>query len=276
MPDVPVFRFAPSPNGLLHLGHAYSALYSSHWAERLGGIFLLRIEDTDKTRCTDAFEAQIYADLAWLGLTWGTPILRQSDNTNAYESALDHLGDMGLLYPCSCTRGDIRRAASAPQEGAPMHGPDGLVYPGTCRNKPGPYPQHGTRPRDVTLRLDMAQACLLGGLFGVGRGGQENDLLTFARIRDRGCRMHLVWPDRARAIFDHGEGDHLSANLGEAFHPAHDADAIILVHDANIARVVPAILGRLNNARCGRAHIAQHHIRTANAQLSAFLDPFDR
>ena len=148
-----ITRFAPSPTGQLHLGHAFSALLAFDMAQAAKGRFLLRIEDTDKTRCTDAFEAQIYADLAWLGLTWETPILRQSDNTTAYESALVHLGDMGLLYPCSCTRGDIRRAASAPQEGAPMHGPDGLVYPGTCRHRPWK-----DRTETDAVRLNMARA----------------------------------------------------------------------------------------------------------------------
>ena len=148
-----ITRFAPSPTGQLHLGHAFSALLAFDMAQAAKGRFLLRIEDTDKARCTDAFEAQIYADLAWLGLTWETPALRQSDNTTAYESALDHLGDMGLLYPCSCTRGDIRRAASAPQEGAPVHGPDGLVYPGTCRHR-----LWKDRTETDAVRLNMAHA----------------------------------------------------------------------------------------------------------------------
>lgn len=148
-----VTRFAPSPTGQLHLGHAYSALLAFDMARACGGRFLLRIEDTDTARCTDAFEAQIYDDLAWLGLTWETPVLRQSENMPAYDSALQRLGDMGLLYPCSCTRGDIRRAVSAPQEGAPMHGPDGLVYPGTCRHR------HWSERTDTdAVRLDMARA----------------------------------------------------------------------------------------------------------------------
>lgn len=130
-----VTRFAPSPTGQLHLGHAYSALLAHDMAQAADGRFLLRIEDTDTARCTDAFETQIYDDLSWLGLTWETPVLRQSDNTPAYDAAITRLGDMDLLYPCSCTRGDIRRAASAPQEGAPLLGPDGLIYPGTCRHR---------------------------------------------------------------------------------------------------------------------------------------------
>lgn len=148
-----VTRFAPSPTGPLHLGHAYSALLAHDTARAAGGRFLLRIEDTDTARCTSAFEAQVHDDLAWLGLTWETPVLRQSDNTKAYEAALTRLGEMGLLYPCSCTRGDIRRAASAPQEGAPLLGPDGLIYPGTCRHRPW-----ADRTNTDAVRLDMARA----------------------------------------------------------------------------------------------------------------------
>lgn len=146
-------RFAPSPTGQLHLGHAFSALLAFDMAQEAQGRFLLRIEDTDTARCTPAFEAQIYEDLTWLGLTWETPVLRQSDNTSAYETALTQLGDMGLLYPCSCTRGDIRRAMSAPQEGAPMHGPDGLIYPGTCRHR-----VWGDRTDTDAVRLNMSKA----------------------------------------------------------------------------------------------------------------------
>lgn len=146
-------RFAPSPTGPLHLGHAYSALLAFDMAKAAQGHFLLRIEDTDTARCTPAFEAQIYDDLAWLGLAWETPVLRQSDNTAAYQAALTRLGDMGLLYPCSCTRGDIRRAASAPQEGAPMHGPDGVIYPGTCRTR-----AWSDRTETDAVRLNMTRA----------------------------------------------------------------------------------------------------------------------
>lgn len=146
-------RFAPSPTGQLHLGHAYSALLAYDMAQAASGRFLLRIEDTDTARCTPAFEAQIYDDLAWLGLTWETPVLRQSNNTAAYDAAITHLGNLGLLYPCSCTRSDIRSAASAPQEGAPMHGPDGLIYPGTCRNR-----SWEDRKDSDAVRLNIARA----------------------------------------------------------------------------------------------------------------------
>ena len=148
-----ITRFAPSPTGPLHLGHAFSALTAHDMAKAAGGTFLLRIEDIDQSRARPAWEAQIFDDLAWLGLTWPTPIMRQSDRLPAYAEALDQLWDMDLLYPCTCTRRDIATAAAAPQEGAPL-GPDGIIYPGTCRARPKP----ARRPTDQALRLDVARA----------------------------------------------------------------------------------------------------------------------
>ncbi|MDJ0630344.1 MAG: tRNA glutamyl-Q(34) synthetase GluQRS [Rhodobacter sp.] len=131
-----VTRFAPSPTGPLHLGHAFSALTAFDRARARGGTMLLRIEDIDAERSRPEWEALIYDDLAWLGLDWPKPVMRQSDRLLAYRAALDRLVAMGLCFPCRCSRGDIRAALSAPQEGAPVHGPDGLVYPGTCRGRP--------------------------------------------------------------------------------------------------------------------------------------------
>ena len=146
-------RFAPSPTGQLHLGHAYSALLAFDMAQAAGGRFLLRIEDTDTARSQADFEAQIYDDLAWLGITWETPVLRQSENTAAYDASVEQLAGLNLLYPCACTRGDIRRAASAPQEGAPLLGPDGVVYPGTCRHR-----SWESRTDSDAVRLNMRKA----------------------------------------------------------------------------------------------------------------------
>ena len=148
-------RFAPSPTGPLHLGHAYSAMLAYDMAVKAGGAFLLRIEDIDQSRARPEWEAQIYDDLRWLGLNWPEPVMRQSDRQSAYDAALDQLWDAGCLYPCTCSRADIAAAASAPQEGAPLLGPDGVVYPGTCRQR---AKRTGPRPRGVTLRLDMAAA----------------------------------------------------------------------------------------------------------------------
>jgi len=122
-------RFAPSPTGLLHLGHAYAAMQAATAAGR-GGRFLLRLEDIDQGRCRAEFETAIYEDLAWLGLTWETPVRRQSEHFADYHVALEKLDHQDLLYPCFCTRQDIANAASAPHL---QSGPDGPLYPGTCR-----------------------------------------------------------------------------------------------------------------------------------------------
>lgn len=142
-------RFAPSPTGPLHLGHAYSALLAHDMARTANGTFLLRIEDTDTARARAAWEAQIYDDLTWLGLTWSQPVLRQSEHLKRYNAALMGLAARGLVYPCSCSRGDIRAALSAPQEG--VAAPN--VYPGTCRHRP----MDSRLPGDA-LRLNMARA----------------------------------------------------------------------------------------------------------------------
>ncbi|PIB24670.1 tRNA glutamyl-Q(34) synthetase GluQRS [Amylibacter kogurei] len=146
-------RFAPSPTGLLHLGHAYSALTAYDCAMQGGGEFLLRIEDIDQTRCKTEFENAIFDDLAWLGITWETPVMRQSERTNAYQNAIQSLWDRGLLYACDCTRKDIAIASAPQEDGEQILGPDGIIYPGTCRNKP-----RREIPNNAALRLDMARA----------------------------------------------------------------------------------------------------------------------
>ncbi len=150
-------RFAPSPTGPLHLGHAYSAMLAHDMARAAGGEFLLRIEDIDQTRARPEYEGQIYDDLHWLGLNWPRPVMRQSDRLPTYRRALSQLWARGLIYPCTCTRRDISDALNAPQEGAaptPHIGPDGPAYPGTCRKIPAadaPMPEQA-------LRLNMALA----------------------------------------------------------------------------------------------------------------------
>lgn len=141
-----VTRFAPSPTGLLHLGHAFSALTAAR-----SGQFLLRIEDIDRDRCKAEYEQAIYDDLAWLGLEWPLPVMRQSDRMDTYQEALARLAP--LTYPCRCRRGDIRAAMSAPQEGVLPAGPDGLIYPGTCRHRS----IQDAAPDDV-IRLDVGRA----------------------------------------------------------------------------------------------------------------------
>ncbi len=152
-----VTRFAPSPTGYLHLGHVHSALHGWTRARRSGGRFLLRIEDIDPVRCRPEYTAAILEDLRWLGLDWDGAVRVQSEHFGAYRRALDVLSARGLLYPCFCTRTDIAREVAASAH-AP-HGPDGPLYPGTCRGLT-------TAQRDeriasgipYALRLDMAAA----------------------------------------------------------------------------------------------------------------------
>ena len=151
-----VTRFAPSPTGPLHLGHAYAALVAADRGDR----FLLRIEDIDTARCKPAWEQAISDDLAWLGLGWDQPVMRQSDRLPAYQAALAALRAEGLTYHCTCTRGDIRAALSAPQEG--VIGPDGPVYPGTCRTR---------GLTEGVVRLDMAKAMARLGAVGFTETG---------------------------------------------------------------------------------------------------------
>lgn len=149
-----VTRFAPSPTGPLHLGHAFAALVAHDMARGFGGQFLLRIEDIDPQRSKPQWEAQLLDDLRWLGLSWDAVPLRQSERRPVYGAALDQLWAAGLLYPCHCSRRDIELALGAPQEGAPhAEGPDGPVYPGSCRCHP-----EGPRPDDQHLRLNIAAA----------------------------------------------------------------------------------------------------------------------
>jgi len=142
-------RFAPSPNGQLHLGHAYAAIVAHDLARGRGGEFLLRIEDIDGTRSRADLVPEILADLAWLGLSWDGPVVFQSSRLASYAAAAERLKGMGLLYPCQCTRAEVLAAARE-------LGPDGPVYPGTCRGR-------GVDPQGAAWRLDMAKAAALAG-----------------------------------------------------------------------------------------------------------------
>jgi len=167
----PVFRFAPSPTGLLHLGHAYSALFTWSRAEAAGGRCLLRIEDIDTGRCRPEFEEAIYEDLAWLGLRWETPVRRQSDHMPDFQAALDRLDSAGLLYPCFCTRKEIQaEIAAAPS--AP-HGPDGPLYPGLCKHLDKDTRRRRLAAGDAhALRLHMDRAAALTGPLGFTDSGE--------------------------------------------------------------------------------------------------------
>ncbi|MGK6313168.1 tRNA glutamyl-Q(34) synthetase GluQRS [Neorhizobium sp. DT-125] len=166
-PDKPVYRFAPSPNGLLHLGHALSAILNHDMAREAGGHFLLRIEDIDLTRCTPEFEEAIYRDLSWLGLEWEKPVRRQSEHFGEYRAALDRLIGMGLVYPAFMTRGEVKAKVAA-------HEADGNIWPRDPDGSPL-YPEddrHRSETARKTLiergvphafRLDMEKAVNLVG-----------------------------------------------------------------------------------------------------------------
>ena len=157
-----VTRFAPSPTGDLHLGSAYSAWTGWHRAREAGGRFLVRIEDIDIRRCKRAFETSILADLAWLGFAWDGPVRRQSEHFADYGRALDRLDALGLVYPCFCSRADIEREIAA-SANAP-HGPDGPLYPGTCRHlSPLQRRERLLAGHEHCLRLDATKAAALAG-----------------------------------------------------------------------------------------------------------------
>src|SRR5690348_7070088 len=134
----PVFRFAPSPNGYLHLGHALSALLNADMARAAGGRLLLRIEDIDALRCRPEYEAAIYEDLAWLGLSWETPVRRQSEHYDAYREALEKLMARGLIYPSFESRAEVARLVAEKEAVAPWpRDPDGApLYPGGAKSLP--------------------------------------------------------------------------------------------------------------------------------------------
>lgn len=152
-----VTRFAPSPTGYLHLGHAYAALVAWHEARAAGGRFLLRIEDIDRGRCRSEFADAILEDLAWLGIDWDGPVWRQSDHLDDHARALDGLARQGVLYPCFCTRREIRDELA--RAGAAPHGPAGPAYPGTCRRlDPEVRRRRMEAGESYALRLDVARA----------------------------------------------------------------------------------------------------------------------
>jgi glutamyl-Q tRNA(Asp) synthetase len=151
-----VTRFAPSPTGRLHLGHAYSAVVGHQRARQAGGKFRLRIEDLDQTRCRPEFVDGIFEDTLWLGLDWDEPVLVQSQRTAEYQAALDDLKGRGLVYACFCTRADIAQSLSAP------HGDAATGYPGTCRALPDDPERRATTAH--CWRLDSGKALELAGL----------------------------------------------------------------------------------------------------------------
>lgn len=201
-----VTRFAPSPTGPLHLGHAYAAWFAQ--AHATAGRLLVRIEDIDRDRCRPEYEASIFDDLAWLGLDWARPVMRQSARFDAYRAALDRLSADGLLYPCFCTRRDIAAASAAPH--LAQSGPDGPIYPGTCRGlAPGARQARIARGDAYALRLDMQEARRRAGPLtwsDRGRGMQDAAPALFGDVvlarKDIPASYHLavVVDDAAQEI----------------------------------------------------------------------------
>jgi glutamyl-Q tRNA(Asp) synthetase len=177
----PVFRFAPSPNGYLHLGHAYSALLNFDLAREKAGRFLLRIEDIDLTRCRPEFEAAIYEDLAWLGISWETPVRRQSEHFERYREAVEALSAQGLVYPAFESRAEIARLVAQREVDAPWpRDPDGTpLYPGAAKSLSVEQRRQSiAQGLPYALRLDMQAALarstpLAWREEGAGPGGEQ-------------------------------------------------------------------------------------------------------
>jgi glutamyl-Q tRNA(Asp) synthetase len=216
----PVFRFAPSPNGYLHLGHAYSALLNFDSARRTGGRFLLRIEDIDTVRCKPEFEAAIYEDLAWLGIAWEEPVRRQSRHLAYYRDAVEKLSALGLIYPSFESRAEIARLVA--QRGADVRwpcDPDGApLYPGSAKRMP---PEGRSRLLDSSvpyaLRLDMAAASArVGDLawteHGAGPGGETGGVAARPQ----------AWGDVILARKETPTSYHLSVVLDDALQGVTD------------------------------------------------------
>jgi glutamyl-Q tRNA(Asp) synthetase len=174
----PVFRFAPSPNGYLHLGHAYSALLNFDLARASGGRFLLRIEDIDVTRCKPEFETAIYQDLAWLGIAWEEPARRQSEHLAEYRDALEKLSAQGLVYPSFESRAEIAKLVAQREASAPWpRDPDGApLYPGAAKSLTSDVRARWLESGALyALRLDMAAACARAGDLGWIERGEGPD-----------------------------------------------------------------------------------------------------
>ncbi len=238
----PVFRFAPSPNGHLHLGHAYSALLNFDRARETGGRLLLRIEDIDATRCRPEFEAAIYEDLAWLGINWETPVRRQSEHLADYRAALDKLSALGLIYPAFESRAEIAKLVSAREADGPWpRDPDGApLYPGESKSLPA-----DARARLIdsgvpyALRLDMAAACRrVAGLtwneLGEGPDGERGTVPARPE----------AWGDVILARKETPTSYHLSVVVDDAL---QDVSEIVrgqdLFHATAVHRLLQVLLG---------------------------------
>lgn len=205
-----ITRFAPSPTGRLHLGHAFSAIRAHDFSRERNGRFLVRIEDIDGTRSRPEHVETILRDLAWLGLSWDGAVVFQSQRLKLYEAALEQLKTAGLLYPCFCTRADIAASASAP------HGPEGAIYPGTCRGLEAP---DLTRPHCWRIDMTKAVATIAAPLSfeDSGRGAIEADPASHGDVvlarKDAPASYHLAVTidDAAQGVTDIVRGEDLFA-----------------------------------------------------------------
>jgi glutamyl-Q tRNA(Asp) synthetase len=237
----PVFRFAPSPNGPLHLGHAYSALLNFELARKRGGRFLLRIEDIDPARCRPEFETAIYEDLAWLGISWEMPVRRQSLHFGEYRLALEKLSALGLIYPSFESRAEIARlVAQREAEGAWPRDPDGApLYPGSAKRL---SPEERARLIEsgapYALRLDMEAAIARAGVLswneqGAGPKGESGRIA--ARPQD--------WGDVILARKDTPTSYHLSVVIDDALQGAtHVVRGEDLFHATSVHRLLQRLL----------------------------------
>jgi glutamyl-Q tRNA(Asp) synthetase len=236
----PVLRFAPSPNGHLHLGHAFSALWTWEAARRLGGRFLLRIEDIDLGRCRPAYEASICEDLAWLGLEWEEPVRRQSEHFGDYEAALARLENLGIVYPCFATRAEIARAVAERESTGERwpRDPDGApLYPGIWRGAGSERgARHAAEGRRAAMRLDMAKAIELAGTpRWQEQGGGEPETIRAEPSR---------WGDVVLARKDVPTSYHLAVVIDDALQGVtYVTRGLDLYHATSIHRVLQELLG---------------------------------
>ncbi len=236
----PVFRFAPSPNGPLHLGHALSALLNQDMAVSAGGRLLLRIEDIDLTRCTPEFEAGIYADLEWLSMDWERPVRRQSEHFEAYQAALDSLIARGLAYPSFMTRGEIKTWVAAAEANGILwpRDPDGSpLYPPNDRERSHFDRQHLLASgMKHAWRLDMGKA-----LEAVGEALSWEE--TGDGDRGRIAANPGAWGDVVLSRSDAPSSYHLSVVLDDALQGiTHVVRGLDLFHSTSVHRLLQALL----------------------------------
>ena len=236
----PVFRFAPSPNGRLHLGHALSALMNFEMARAAGGRFLLRIEDIDAARCRPDYEQAIYDDLAWLGIAWEQPVRRQSAHFGDYRAALARLDAFGLVYPSFESRGEIARLVAARDTHAPWpRDPDGTpLYPGAARALlPAERQERMETGVPYALRLDMAAATARTGALAWSEWGQNNEAGSVAAVPQ-------VWGDVVLARKDMPTSYHLAVVVDDARQGVTDVvRGQDLFWSTSVHRVLQALFG---------------------------------